>query len=79
MAKLALGVHGAEIALHSPALVRFVKMAGKRAREKWERSSPHSRAFSLESWQEISKPCKSQEEILRWAFAPEEYSSARAA
>jgi hypothetical protein len=31
------------------------------------------RGVFLESWAEISKPCKSQEEILRWAFAPEEF------
>jgi hypothetical protein len=27
----------------------------------------------IESWQKISKPCRSQEEILRWAFAPAEF------
>ena len=29
--------------------------------------------YSVRSWEEISDPRKSQEEILRWAFAPEEF------
>jgi hypothetical protein len=31
------------------------------------------RGVFLESWEAESRPCKSQEEILRWAFAPDEF------
>ena len=52
-----------------------------RRSSKWPKASAQKmeaifRSFkvvSIESWEAESKPCKSQERILRWAFAPEEF------
>ena len=43
------------------------------ARTKWKRSSTHSRTFPLTAGKRIQTSRKSQEEILRWAFLPEEF------
>ena len=72
MAELALGVHGAEIALHSPAHVRPSKWPAPSA-PKMEAIFRSFEDISISSWEEISDSDKGQERILRWAFLPEEF------
>jgi hypothetical protein len=72
MAELALGVHGAEIALHSPAHPRSSKWPQACA-AKMEAIFRSFEDISISSWEHISDSDKGQERILRWAFKPEEF------
>jgi hypothetical protein len=72
MANLALGVHGADISLHSPPLLRSSKWPIASA-PKMEAIFASFGDVTISSWEQISDPGKGQEEILRWAFLPGEF------
>ena len=42
-------------------------------RRRWAKSSSATETLRSRTWEELSDPCDDQEEILRWAFKPDEF------
>ncbi len=72
MSELGLGVHGAEIAYQPTARVRSSKWPQACAAKMGAIFASFD-DISISSWEAISARKDRQEEILRWAFLPEEF------